>query len=116
ELDLVEIAKRRSGSGDLDAPFFDERDRIEHAQLARAVGHDQVRAVVGQPPALTRITELLLRLEGSAVVHERDVRLPRQLEQIVFPDGDALTEMRRRQVSLLQNFSGLDFNLPNRRL
>ena len=92
--------------GDRDTAAFLEGFRIEKTQVRRAVAHDQIRRIVRQSPALSRVGEHPPRLERRAVVDEGHVRLPGQLNQIVLPDGNPLAEMRRRHIPPLQHLAG----------
>jgi hypothetical protein len=44
------------------------------------------------------------------------VRLPRQLDQVVFPDGDYFAEVLRGNGALLHHLAGLEPHLADRRL
>ena len=77
--------------------------------------HDEIRPVVRQPPAFALVLEAAARRERLLVVHERDARLPRQLNQIGFPNGDALAEIRPGDVPLLDDFARLELHLANGR-
>src|SRR5687768_5974370 len=85
ELELVQIPHRHAGVRDRDAPDLSKRVGLEKAQLRGSVAENESLSIARQPPALARIAQGSKLSEAGQVVDERDVRLPRQLHELVVP-------------------------------
>ena len=69
-----------------------------------------------QPPTLARIRKRLDLLERRQVVDEARLRLPRELDQGLAPDDDALAEVALVERRTLQDLAGLEAHLADGRL
>ena len=88
----------------------------EDTELRRTIAENQSVRTSGEAPPFARILQRLDRRERREVVDERDVRLPRELEQAALPLGQAFGEVRGVDGPLLQYRAGLELDLAQRRL
>src|SRR5437588_6403390 len=79
--------------------------RIGEIDGIAAVAENEARAVVGQSPAVTRISHLALEPSGN-VIDEDLVVLPSELDEFVIDDGKSLAEDGGAQVGQGLDLSG----------
>ena len=107
--DLNRPARRVSN---VNAPRFHERFRIEKAKISRSVAHNQPRAIVSQTPPFAFVGKRFEHREAETVVDKSLVCLPRQLNQVAAPIGEAFAKILGRQVMFLQNLPGGEIHHP----
>ena len=108
-LDVLQLVELLDGSRAVvndDVARFPERDGIAETQRAGAVAGDDGGFVVGHAPALAGVGELADGAEGEAVVDEAGVGLPGPLVEIGPPVDNALAEILRRDLVLLDRVAG----------
>src|SRR5262249_10345636 len=93
-----------------------EARRLEKAQRAGAVAHDESRVIVSESPAFAEIAEVADQLERLQVIDHAGLCLPRELEQFAGCEGNPLSEVSGIDLQLLDNFPGFQFDASNRRL
>ena len=80
-LELVQLRHRRAVGAHLDLARDGERLRIAETDRRRAVAHDELPAVVSEPPPFAVVLHRALDFERLEVVHDDDAVLPRELIQ-----------------------------------
>ena len=76
QIKLVQLVDRLAVGRDRDRTHDRERARIPECQLRASVTHDQMRAVVAQPPPLPRVPEAAGLGERGGVPDQRHAVLP----------------------------------------
>src|SRR5690606_5850546 len=92
-LELVQPHDRTSLRAHADRANDFVRRGIEECDALGAVAHDQMLAVVRQPPAFSRVAKGANALERFEVVDEADLIDPGELMQLTVEDRDALAEV-----------------------
>src|SRR6185312_6497700 len=92
-----------------------ERSGIEEAQRRGAVAHDEMLAVVREPPPLGRILKGLQDAERVEVVHEREPALPRDLVELVAENRNAFAEVLAIDRVNLLDAAAREIHSPDRR-
>ena len=87
------------GTGDavgahLDLARDGERLRVAEADRGRAVAHDELLAVVREPPPFAVVLHRALDFERFEVVDDHDAVLPRELVERAAENRDAFAEVR----------------------
>ena len=91
-----------------------KRLRIEESQVGGAVGEDQVLAVLGEPPAFAGVGERVQKTEGGAIVDQRNVVLPGELNERIAPVGQAFGEVLTGDILELKNAAGVEIFFAQR--
>ncbi len=99
---------------DINGAYFVQGFGVQKVQGRGAVAHDQARAVVGDAPAFSGVLEFLQQVETVLVVHDPDIGLPRQLDDSIIEDSDALTEKIGGKVYSLHDVTAYQFYLAER--
>src|SRR5205085_12605371 len=86
-LQLVQILDRPLALGHADLAVNPKRLRIEEFQGGRAVAHDQVPAIVSQPPALPAVADAAKSSERLPIVDKSGLVLPGKLIDPILEDG-----------------------------
>src|SRR5262245_11116040 len=99
----------------MDLPDNAECLRVEILQRRRAVAHDQVPAIVGQPPTLAGVAEGPQSLKGFPIIDKTSLVFPCQLIDAIIKESDALAEDLRGKVHLSAHLAGGQFDLAQAR-
>ena len=106
EFELVEVGNRFSVFLYDDGADLLEGLRIEEAEGCAAVREDDVRGVVGQPPAFAAVGQCAQQAKAEAVINEGDVRLPGELDEGAAPVSEAFAEVLGVEALALQRAAG----------
>lgn len=91
---------------DRDAPQLTKGGWVEEAEGGGAVGEDKTFAVLGEPPTLACVGEGVEEVEGDAVINQRDVALPCELNKSAAPLGEAFGKVLAGNVLELEDAAG----------
>ncbi len=91
-LQLVQLVYRRAAIMNMDATFLLQRSRIQHADISGAVAQKNLTSVIGESPAFPRIGKAAKQVKVAEAVDKSDLRLPRELQNLIPDNGDPLAE------------------------
>jgi hypothetical protein len=97
-------------------PHDSEILRIDESQRGRTVAHDQMRAIVGQPPTFALVTQTAQFVERLLVVDDGQTVAPSQLVDPVAEHRDPFAEQVARQLSATAHSTTLQLHPPECRL
>src|SRR5439155_18776417 len=111
-LQLIELRYRFALVVHVQMSDFLESLEIPEIERGRAIAHDQPLAVLGDAPAFSRVVEGTDLPERRAVIHEADLGLPGQLNQVVLPKNKSFAEVGARQIHALKHSPRSQLHFP----
>src|ERR1700719_1581045 len=93
-----------------------KRNRVEVANLVRAVAQDQRFIIVREPPTFRVVSKFPNLPKTAKVIDKSFLREPRELVDLSMKNRQTLAKVLWREIDLLYDFAGLQGDFTQRRL